>query len=191
MHRGQLSRLSIKSVGDAISSGWIERGIPMLAGSVDMPDKTTAEGLFNLPYGTSSQSMSSVATRKGVPVGFWRSVGHSRNAFSPESFVDEMAFDLRHAPLILRRLLLAQAPRYLVVLELAASRVGWAAPCRQGGPRVLHSMNRLAPTCRESPRCLRLAASCGCTASCVPLTAVRLSIRALLRSKSKVRLGTR
>ena len=42
---------AIKSAGDAISPRWLERGIPALAGPVDTPDKTTAEGLFDLPYG--------------------------------------------------------------------------------------------------------------------------------------------
>ena len=133
--QGQLSSLSIKSAGDAISPRWIERGIPMLAGPVDMPDKTTAEGLFDLPYGIPSQHMSHVATRKGVPVGFWRSVGHSHNAFFSESFVDELAFDLRQDPLALRRQLLAGASRHLVVLELAASRAGWGRPLPSGRAR--------------------------------------------------------
>jgi isoquinoline 1-oxidoreductase beta subunit len=51
------------------------RNLPALAGPVDMPDKTTAEGLFDKPYGIAHQRMEHVATRMGVPVGFWRSVG--------------------------------------------------------------------------------------------------------------------
>ncbi|MDP1740492.1 molybdopterin cofactor-binding domain-containing protein [Polaromonas sp.] len=123
--QGQLSSLSIKSAGDAISPRWRERAIPLLAGPVDLPDKTTVEGLFDLPYGIPSQLMSHVATRKGVPVGFWRSVGHSHNAFFSESFIDEMAFELKQDPLALRRQLLAQAPRHLAVLDLVASQAGW------------------------------------------------------------------
>ena len=57
--------------------------------------------------------MAHLATRKGVPVGFWRSVGHSHNAFFSESSVDEIAFELKQDPLALRRQLLVQAPRYL------------------------------------------------------------------------------
>jgi len=70
----------------------------MVAGSVHKPDKTTAEGLFDLPYGIPSQRMTHVATRKGVPVGFWRTVGHSHNVFFSERFIDEGAFKRGHDP---------------------------------------------------------------------------------------------
>ncbi|MDP3827188.1 MAG: molybdopterin-dependent oxidoreductase, partial [Polaromonas sp.] len=43
--QGQPASLRIRSAGDAISPRWMERGVPMLAGPVDTPDKTTAEGL--------------------------------------------------------------------------------------------------------------------------------------------------
>ena len=49
--RASRSSLQIKSAGDAISPRWMERGMPALAGPVDLPDKTTAEGLFDQPYG--------------------------------------------------------------------------------------------------------------------------------------------
>ena len=122
--QGQLISLSIKSAGDAITPRWIERSIPKLSGPVDTPDKTTAEGLFDLPYGTPSQRMTHVATRKGMPVGAWRSVGHSHNACFSESYIDEMAFELGHDPLAWRRLLLAQSPRHMAVLNLGANRAG-------------------------------------------------------------------
>lgn len=132
---GQVSSLRIRSAGDAITPRWMERGLPGLAGPVDTPDKTTAEGLFDLPYGFPSQHMSHVATRKGVPVGFWRSVGHSHNAFFSEGFIDELAHETRQDPLNLRRRLLEDAPRYLAVLDLAASRAGWGNPLPAGQAR--------------------------------------------------------
>lgn len=133
--QGSPASLRIKSVGDAISPRWLERGIPALAGPVDMPDKTTAEGLFDLPYGFAHQHMSHVATRKNVPVGFWRSVGHSHNAFFSESFIDELAFEMQQDPLALRRQLLKDAPRYLAVLDLAANQAGWGSKLPAGQAR--------------------------------------------------------
>jgi len=133
--QGQPVSLRIRSAGDAISPRWLERGVPMLAGPVDTPDKTTAEGLFDLPYGFAHQHMSHVATRKSVPVGFWRSVGHSHNAFFSECFIDELAFAVQQDPLALRRQLLRDAPRYLAVLELAASRAGWGGKLPTGRAR--------------------------------------------------------
>jgi isoquinoline 1-oxidoreductase beta subunit len=134
---GQLSSLRIKSAGDAISPRWMERGIPLLAGPVDAPDKSTSEGLFDLPYGFANQHMSHVATRHHVPVGFWRSVGHSHNAFFSESFMDELAYETRQDPLALRRHLLKDAPRHLAVLDLAASQAGWGGLLPPGRARGL------------------------------------------------------
>lgn len=133
--QGRLISLRIKSAGDAISPSWMERCLPMLAGPVDIPDKTTSEGLFDLPYGFASQRMSHVATQKAVPVGFWRSVGHSHNAFFSECFIDELAFDLKEDPLALRRQLLHGAPRHLAVLDMAANQAGWGRKLPAGQAR--------------------------------------------------------
>ncbi|HEX4236098.1 MAG TPA: molybdopterin cofactor-binding domain-containing protein [Caldimonas sp.] len=102
---GMPTTLRITSAGDAITPRWMERALPALAGPVDTPDKTTSEGLFDQLYGVPNQRISHVATQMGVPVGYWRSVGHSHNAFFVESFFDELA----HA----------------AVLRLAAERSGW------------------------------------------------------------------
>jgi isoquinoline 1-oxidoreductase beta subunit len=130
--QGKVQSLRIKSAGDAITPRWMARTLPALAGPVDMPDKTTAEGLFDLPYGIDHQHMAHVATTSGVPVGFWRSVGHSHNAFFSESFVDELAAHTGQDPLAFRRSLLAQAPRYLAVLNLAAQKAEWGKPLPPG-----------------------------------------------------------
>jgi CO/xanthine dehydrogenase Mo-binding subunit len=61
----------------------------------------------------------------GVPVGFWRSVGHSHTGFTLESFVDEMAHAARLDPLAFRLKLLGAAPRMRQVLERVARAAGW------------------------------------------------------------------
>jgi isoquinoline 1-oxidoreductase beta subunit len=132
--RGIVTSLRIKSAGDAISPRWLERGMPSLAGPIDMPDKTTAEGLFDLPYGFDHQHMEHVATHTGVPIGFWRSVGHSHNAFISESFIDELAFETKQDPVQFRREWLKHAPRHLAVLNLAAEKAGWG-----GAPPAGHA----------------------------------------------------
>lgn len=129
---GQLRSLRIKSAGDAITPRWMARGLPALAGPVDLPDKTTAEGLFDLPYAIEHQRMEHVATRMGVPVGFWRSVGHSHNAFFSECFMDEIAQAMGQDPVGLRRALLSGAPRYLAVLDRATQKAGWGRPLPGG-----------------------------------------------------------
>ena len=155
--QGQVLSLWIESAGDAISPRWFERVLPVglratlsglqltapavlpgvssLSGPLDLPDKTAAEGLFNLPYGIPHQRMDHVATRSGVPVGFWRSVGHSHNAFFSESFIDELANEAKVDPVEFRRRLLRNAPRYLAVLDMAARQAGWGSTLPAGRAR--------------------------------------------------------
>ena len=130
--KGEVESLRIKSAGDAISPRWMSRVLPNLSGPVDAPDKTTAEGLFDLPYGFANQHMAHVSTRMGVPIGFWRSVGHSHNAFFSESFIDELAFETKQDPVAFRLDLLKQAPRYAAVLKLAAEKAKWGTALPTG-----------------------------------------------------------
>jgi isoquinoline 1-oxidoreductase beta subunit len=132
---GKVRSLRIKSAGDAITPRWLARALPVLSGPMDGPDRTTSEGLFDLPYAFAHQKMEHVATRMGVPVGFWRSVGHSHNAFFSESFVDELATGAGRDPLEFRLALLAHAPRHKVVLSLAAEKSGWGSGMAAGRAR--------------------------------------------------------
>ncbi len=129
---GVVNSLTIKSAGDAIGPRWFERAATVLDGPVDMPDKTTAEGLFDLPYGFAHQHMSHVHTRHDVPIGFWRSVGHSHNAFFSEGFMDELAVEAKQDPYVFRKNLLKDAPRYLAVLNLAAEKAQWGGKLAVG-----------------------------------------------------------
>ena len=133
--QGLPTSLQITSAGDAITPRHMERALPALAGPIDLPDKTVSEGLFDLPYGVPNQRMAHVATRSGVPVGFWRSVGHSHNAFFSEAFIDELAFEARQDPVAFRLALLADAPRFAAVLKLAAEKAQWGTPLPAGRAR--------------------------------------------------------
>jgi isoquinoline 1-oxidoreductase beta subunit len=130
--QGQIESLQIKSAGDAISPRWMSRVLPALSGPIDAPDKTTAEGLFDLPYGFAHQRMTHVSTKMGVPIGFWRSVGHSHNAFFSESFIDELAFESKQDSVAFRMALLKNAPRYAAVLKLATEKAKWGSALPAG-----------------------------------------------------------
>ena len=74
-----------------------------------------------------------------VPVGFWRSVGHSHQAFFKESFVDEAAAAAGQDPVEFRAALLQRHPRHLRVLQRAAELAGWGqplAPAADGAKRA-------------------------------------------------------
>jgi isoquinoline 1-oxidoreductase beta subunit len=70
-----------------------------------------------------------------APLGMWRSVNHSQNAFFKESFVDEMAHAADQDPYLFRRKLLANDHRLLAVLDAAAQRAGWNARPPGGAAR--------------------------------------------------------
>jgi isoquinoline 1-oxidoreductase beta subunit len=87
-----------------------------------------ANAVENPPYDFPFYRLEAVVAEGSVPVGFWRSVGHSHSAFFDESFVDELAHALKKDPFEFRRALLAGKPRHLAVLETAAREAGWGSP---------------------------------------------------------------
>jgi isoquinoline 1-oxidoreductase beta subunit len=95
-------------------------------------DGEAVEGAVEMPYAVPNVHVDYVMTDTGIPVGFWRSVNHSFNAFAVEGFIDELAHAAGQDPYEYRRGLLANAPRYLRVLELAATRAGWGSPPPEG-----------------------------------------------------------
>jgi isoquinoline 1-oxidoreductase beta subunit len=92
------------------------------------PDKTTSEGAFDQPYEWPSARIGHESIELPVPVGFWRSVGHSHQAFFKESFIDEVAAAAGKDPVAFRAGLLARHPRHLAVLKRAAELSGWGVP---------------------------------------------------------------
>ena len=187
------STLRITSAGDAITPRWMERGIPPLAGPVDTPDKTTSEGLFDQLYGVPHQRIAHVATRSGVPVGYWRSVGHSHNAFFVESFVDELAHAAGQRPGRLPARAARRTRRAIAaVLRLAAERAGWPGHGRRGRcRRDVRAASRCtrasAASSRRSSRRRSSTAGRACIASSAPPTSAPSSTRASSPSRWKAR----
>ena len=103
--------------------------------TADGNDRTSVTGAANLPYAIPNIAVDYSLANTPVPVGFWRSVGSSQNAWVTECFLDELAAAGGHDPLTLRRRLLAEQPRHLRVLNVAAEQAGWGSPCAAGRHR--------------------------------------------------------
>lgn len=101
----------------------------------DGVDHTSIEGAANLPYAIANLEVEYAMVETPVPVGFWRSVGSSQNAFVTECFFDELAAAAGKDPLALRRELLSSAPRHRAVLDLAAEMSGWGLALTNGRHR--------------------------------------------------------
>ncbi|MCZ2996049.1 hypothetical protein NYY81_18635, partial [Acinetobacter baumannii] len=71
--------------------------------------------------------------REGVPVLWWRSVGHTHTAHVMEVMIDELAHAAAVDPVAYRLSLLAQAPRLSGVLKLAADKAGWTGKPQEKG----------------------------------------------------------
>jgi len=78
-----------------------------------------------------------------VPLGYWRSVGHSHNAFFKESFIDELAHAAGRDEVAFRRALLAHHPRHLAVLDAAVARAGVAPEGRAHGVALHQSFGTI------------------------------------------------
>lgn len=98
-------------------------------------DPAAVEGAADMKYEIPNIHLEYVRVDLPVPVGFWRSVGHSHNAFAVESFVDELAHASGKDPLEFRLGLLRNHPRSRRVLEVAAEKAGWGGPLKKGHGR--------------------------------------------------------
>ncbi|WP_454721995.1 MULTISPECIES: molybdopterin cofactor-binding domain-containing protein [Cupriavidus] len=85
-------------------------------------------GASDMAYRVPNARVSHVTVEPGLPLGIWRSVEHSQNAFFTESFVDECAFAAGQDPVAFRAALLAGDARHLHVLQRAAALSGWSTP---------------------------------------------------------------
>ena len=123
--QGRLAAWQHTSASQAIAPQYMPRatGMPFVG-----PDKTTAEGAFDVAYEFPAVHMAHVALDLPVPIGYWRAVGHSHQAFFVESFMDECAHAAGQDPVDFRRALLAQHPRQRAVLDLAVEKAGWNTP---------------------------------------------------------------
>src|SRR5207245_11768954 len=98
----------------------------------DGVDPQAVASLSDLPHAIPNVRIEYAQRNTHVPVGFWRTVGHSQNPFVRESFMDELAGAAGKDPYEYRRALLAKSPKDLGVLEATANAAGWGKPLPAG-----------------------------------------------------------
>ncbi len=142
-HRVVTQSIMKQAAGDVVSAAlpfWVPTPVKRTAGHVagffmGRSDESAVEGADSVPYAVPNLAVRFIAQDPGVPVGFWRSVGHSHTAFAVESFVDELAHAAGKDPHLFRKDLLAAAPRNRAVLDLVAARSGWGTALPAGRAR--------------------------------------------------------
>jgi isoquinoline 1-oxidoreductase beta subunit len=98
-------------------------------------DSQAVDGAIERAYAFGSRQVEYTRHTAAVPVGFWRSVGNSINAFMVESAIDELALLADMDPVDFRRRLLASDARSLAVLNAAAALGGWGTSLPSGHAR--------------------------------------------------------
>jgi isoquinoline 1-oxidoreductase beta subunit len=110
-------------------------GTPFAAMIKDGVDMSSIEGALHPPYAVGSFYLDLHSPQSGVPVLWWRSVGSTHTAYTVETMMDELAEAAGKDPLEFRRGLMAEHPRHLAVLNLAAEKAGWGQPLAKGVAR--------------------------------------------------------
>ncbi|MBX9605892.1 MAG: molybdopterin-dependent oxidoreductase [Gammaproteobacteria bacterium] len=122
-------------------------GLPLLGF-----ERTNVEGAAWLPYRIPDRRVAHAVCDVPLAVGFWRSVGHSHNAYFTECFMDELARAAGQDPLEFRLAHLAADSRAWRVLTRLAEVSDWRAQLPAGVARglALHeSFGSMVAQCAE------------------------------------------
>lgn len=127
-----MARLRGMVEGGAIAAFDLHLASPSVIGSqagrlgFNLPgnDPTIVQGAWEQPYGFANYRVTGYRVPAGVPVGSWRSVGASQNAFFHESAVDELAHLAGVDPMLFRMRQMTHTPS-IKVMEAVAEMSNW------------------------------------------------------------------
>jgi len=126
---GKPTAIQIRVAGQSIMAGTSMAAMMMVNGI----DITSVEGLSDLSYEIPERQVELHSPTNGVPVQWWRSVGHTHTAFSKEVFIDALARKAGADPVQYRLDLLQNNPRETAVLKLAAEKAEWGTKVLPAG----------------------------------------------------------
>lgn len=98
-------------------------------------DSVAVMGIGDMPYSLQNLFVNYVMINLPIPVGWWRSVGYSRNTFVVESFMDELAHAAGKDPVGFRLDHMEKGSRPHHVLSLLAEKGKWDSPIPEGRAR--------------------------------------------------------
>ncbi|MEQ8345984.1 MAG: xanthine dehydrogenase family protein molybdopterin-binding subunit [Sneathiellaceae bacterium] len=107
-------------------------------------DNSAVEGFEDMTYAIPNVLVEATMAESKVPVLWWRSVGHSQNAYTMETIIDRAAKAAGKDPVAYRLALLKDDPRKTGVLKKAAEMANWDAGAPAGryrGVAVHRSFN--------------------------------------------------
>jgi isoquinoline 1-oxidoreductase beta subunit len=96
----------------------------------DKLDVVALAGAKEVAYEIPNIRVDYTSANTDIPVGWWRSVYDSQNAYANECFIDELANSLKIDPVDYRLRLLKQSPRHTAVLKQAAQESDWGKPLK-------------------------------------------------------------
>jgi len=123
---GNITAWENRVVGQSLIKGSFLEG--MIQNGVDA---LTFEGAGELPYHIPNVTVDIHMAQAGVPVLFWRSVGHTHTQFSKETLIDEVLIAAGKDP-VEGRLELMEDERSKAVIRQVAERSNWGKPVPAG-----------------------------------------------------------
>ncbi len=133
--QNKLSVMKAEIGSQSVFASYLPRNLGMPASASQ--DEATLEGILHSPYLPAAWQVSAVDVDTSIPVGFWRSVGHSNNSFFMECFTDECAHGAGQDPAQFKLANLPSDSREARVLKLLIEKAGWTGPLGNGKGRGL------------------------------------------------------
>ena len=144
--RGTVRDGKIEAWSDTIVGQSIMKGTPLEAMTFKNGlDSTAYEGSNEIPYEVANFKCDMHQVELGVPVLWWRSVGHTHTGYAVEAFVDELLEAAGKDPIDGRLELMSKKPRHAGVLKAVAELADWknykVPDGRARGVAVVESFN--------------------------------------------------
>jgi isoquinoline 1-oxidoreductase beta subunit len=182
-------RVEIGIGKDGMPSAWrhvvvgqsLVAGTPFAAMMIkDGVDETTVEGTKDTSYDIANFHVTAHNPTVNVPVLWWRSVGHTHNAFVMETLIDELATRAKIDPIAYRqKLLKADAKKLRSVVDLLDQKSAWRKSLPKGRAVGIacHECFGTAVACavevsidNKRPRIHRVTVALNCGLAVNPLT---------------------